>query len=462
MYGGSYVGATQLLAARGAPAALCALAPGVTSSQYYDGWAYQGGAFALAFNASWASELGADQARRAGDEAAWRVLSASAANPWEWYDYLPLSKHPLLLASDYVPFYFEWLRHSSYDDYWRRWSIDEDYASISVPSFHHSGWYDVFARGTIRNFAGLHSGARSPRERPTQKLLMGPWQHVGWSPRTGVVDHGPSAVAGIDQLQLRWFDHFLRDEDGGRLDSPVSLFLMGRQAWLEESSWPPSGVEEQPLFLRSEGRANSVRGDGALSAEPPGEEPPDVFVYDPLVPTRSLGGHSCCYPDTAPIGPADQAAVENSGRVLVYSSPVLERDLIVVGPVSVVLYAATDRLDTDFTVRLCDVSPDRRSVNLLEGIIRARYRLSLSQPRDVMPGDVYEYRIDLGPVAHAFLARHRVRLQVASSDFPQWDRNLNSGRALGVGGPLAALVATQTVLHTSRFPSRLLLNVAEG
>lgn len=187
-----------------------------------------------------------------------------------------------------------------------------------------------------------------------------------------------------------------------------------------------------------------------------------MFVYDPLVPTRSLGGHSCCYPDAAPIGPADQAAVENSGRVLVYSSPVLERDLIVVGSVSVVLYAATDRVDTDFTARLCDVSPYRRSVNLLEGIIRARYRLSLSPPRDVMPGDVYEYRIDLGPVAHAFLARHRVRLQVASSDSPQWDRNLNSGRALGVDGPLAALVATQTVLHTSRFPSRLLLTVAEG
>jgi putative CocE/NonD family hydrolase len=164
----------------------------------------------------------------------------------------------------------------------------------------------------------------------------------------------------------------------------------------------------------------------------------------------------------APIGPADQAAVENSGRVLVYSSRVLERDMIVVGPVTVVLHAATDRVDTDFTARLCDVSPDGRSVNMLEGIVRARHRLSLTHPAEAMPDDVYEYRIDLGPLAHAFLAGHRVRLQVASSDFPQWDRNLNSGGTLGMEGPLAALVATQTVLHTSSYPSRLLLCVAEG
>jgi uncharacterized protein len=453
MYGGSYVGATQLLAARGAPAALQAIAPGVTASQYYDGWAYQQGAFALAVNASWASDLAADQARRAGDEAAWRLLSAAAANPGPWYGYLPLREHPPLRSSEYASFFLDWLAHPSYDDYWKRWSIDEDYPSISAPALNYGGWYDVFARGTVRNFEGL-AGAGG-------RLLMGPWQHVAWAPRVGVLDHGASAAAEIDQAQLRWFDRWLRDE-GGPDEAAVRFFVMGLRTWLEESSWPPAGVREQPLFLRSGGRANSIRGDGALAADPPGEEPPDRFTYDPLLPVPSLGGHGCCFPEVAPIGPADQSAVESTGRVLVYSGPVLERSLLVIGSASVVLHAATDRADTDFTARLCDVDPGGHSVNLLEGIVRARYRESLSEPRPVVPGEAHEYRIDLGPIAHAFLPGHRVRLQVGSSDFPQWDRNLNTGGALGEEGPLAAVVATQTVFHTAALASRLLLSVAEG
>ena len=461
MYGGSYVGTTQLLAARGAPDALRALAPGVTGSQYYQGWSYQNGAFALATNASWASELAADQARRAGDEAAWRLLTSAAESPGTWYGYLPLLEHPPLLATEYASYYFDWLRHPAYDDYWRRWSVDEDYGSIKAAALHYGGWYDSFARGVVGNFAGLRERAGSQAARDSQRLLVGPWQHVAWSGRTGVIDHGPEAAAEIDQIQLRWFDRFLRDiddEDGPR----VRLFLMGRKSWLEESAWPPSGVEAVPLFLRSGGRANSVRGDGVLDPEPAGGEPPDVYVYDPLVPTPSLGGHSCCYPSVAPIGPADQAPVEASGRVLIYTGPALEKDLLIVGSVTLVLHASSDRRDTDFCGRLCDVDPSGRSLNILEGIVRARFRESLTQPRDLSPGEVYDYRIDLGPVAHCFGRGHRVRLQVASSDFPQWDRNLNTGGVTGSEGPLAALVATQAIHHTSDHPSRLLLPVARG
>jgi putative CocE/NonD family hydrolase len=453
MYGGSYVGATQLLSARGAPPALQAIAPGVTASQYHDGWTYQQGALAIGFASTWACELAGDQARRAGDEGAWRMLMGALATPGAWLSYLPLREHPPLLAGGYAPFYLDWLAHPSYDEYWRRWSIEEDYGAITAPALNYGGWYDAFARGTVRNFGGLEGNGSA--------LLMGPWAHVAWSPRVGAVDHGARAAAEIDQAHLRWFDRWLRDH-GPADAAPVRVFVMGLDDWLEESTWPPAGVRRQALFLRSGGRANSVRGDGALAADPPGEQDPDRFVYDPLSPIASYGGHSCCYPEGSPIGPADQAAVESSGRVLVYTGPPLERRLLVLGPVTVVLHAATDRLDTDFTARLCDVDATGHSINLLEGVIRARYRDSLSDPSPVEPGAVYEYHLDLGPIAHAFLPGHRVRLQVGSSDFPQWDRNLNTGGPFGDEGPMAALLATQTVFHESGRPSRLLLSVAEG
>jgi uncharacterized protein len=455
MYGGSYVGATQLLAARGAPAALRAIAPGVTGSQFHDGWTYNGGALALAFTTSWALELAADQARRAGDEPAWRELAAAAANPGPVYEHLPLADPPVPSLPRYAPYYFDWIGHPANDENWRRWSIEDDYGSIRAAGFHYGGWYDALARGTVRNFNGLAvSGGAA------QQLVMGPWQHIAWSRWTGDVDHGLSAAAEIDEMQLRWFDRHLRDS--GSEEPRVRLFLMGRGAWLEESEWPPRGVRQMALFLRSAGRANSNRGDGRLDADPPGDEPPDVFVYDPLVPTVSAGGHSCCYPGLAPIGPYDQATIESSGRVLVYTGRPLERDLVVAGPVSMVVHAATDAPDTDFTARLCDVDEGGCSINILEGIIRARYRNSLRLAVPIDAGQVLEYVIDLGPVAHCFRAGHRLRLVVASSDFPMWDRNLNTGGRLGAEGPLAARVATQAVFHSAALPSRLLLPVAEG
>jgi putative CocE/NonD family hydrolase len=237
---------------------------------------------------------------------------------------------------------------------------------------------------------------------------------------------------------------------------------MGENRWIEESSWPPEGTEFRDYYLRSGGSANSINGDGELGLEPPGREPPDVYVYDPLFPIPSSGGHSCCFPIIAPMGPADQAEVEVLNGVLVYTSPPLEEDLTIIGPVSATLYAATSASDTDFTAKLCDVSPEGGSTNIQEGIVRARYRESLSDPKPVTPEEVYEYKIDLGPTAYVFKAGHRIRVQVSSSDFPQWDRNLNTGGPLGAEGAAQARVATQTVLHDSDHPSRVTLPVVGG
>ncbi len=167
-------------------------------------------------------------------------------------------------------------------------------------------------------------------------------------------------------------------------------------------------------------------------------------------------------PFIAPMGPADQAPVEVLNGVLIYTSAPLEDDVMVIGPVSVTLYAATSAPDTDFTAKLCSVSPEGRSTNILEGIVRARYRESLSTPTPIVPEEVYEYRIDLGPTAYVFRAGDCIRVQVSSSDFPQWDRNLNTGGPLGEEGATRARVATQTVLHDANHPSRISLPVVSG
>jgi uncharacterized protein len=420
-YGFSYDGATQLQAALKRPPSLRTVCPGFTGSQYYEGWAYKGGAFALAFNASWATNLAMDDARRRGDDAATQSLLAGFLGAPAFYGHLPLKEYPPLVGSDLGRYFFDWMDHPSYDDYWRRWSVDEDYSRIDVPALHTGGWYDAFVAGTLKNFEGLRREAGNEVSRSAQKLLLGPWYHLPWSRLTGAMDFGPEARNTVDDWQLRWFDQFLRDEDTDVLGSPVTVFLMGQNRWIDEDSWPPEGTELRDYYLRSGGSANSIGGDGRLDVEPPGREHPDVYTYDPLFPVPSVGGHSGFVPVVAPMGPADQAGVEVLNGVLVYTSAPLEQALTVIGPVSVTLHAATSAPDTDFTAKLCVVSPEGRSTNILEGIIRARYRESATEPRPITPDEVYEYRIDLGPTAYVFEAGHRVRLQVSSSDFPQWD-----------------------------------------
>jgi len=460
MYGFSYDGATQLQSALMRPPSLQTICPGFTGSQYYEGWAYNSGAFALAFNASWATNLAMDDARRQGNDAATQNLLAAFLGAPSFYSHLPLKAYPPLVGSDFGQYFFDWIDHPSYDDYWRRWSIDEDYSRIDVPALHISGWYDAFIGGTVKNFEGLRQGAGSKASRAAQKLLVGPWYHLPWSRLTGEADFGPQARNVVDDWQLRWFDRFLRDEDTEVLASPVTIFLMGENRWMEESTWPPEGSEQRDYYLRSGGSANSINGDGELSLEPPGREPPDVYTYDPLFPIPSSGGHSGFVPLVAPMGPADQAGVEVLNGMLVYTSAPLEEDLTVIGPISFTLYAATSAPDTDFTAKLCVVSPEGQSTNIQEGIVRARYRESLSHPTPISPDEVYEYKIDLGPTAYVFKTGQQIRVQVSSSNFPQWDRNLNTGGPLGAEGATQALVATQTVLHDANHPSCLTLPVA--
>ena len=457
MYGFSYAGATQLLASVLRPPSLVAMSPAMTGSQYYDGWTYNRGAFSLAFAASWAASLGINNAKRRRDDVAMTTYASAFSGAMGWHWFLPLNEHLPLKTGD-TDYFFDWLQHPTYDDYWRQWSIDENYGRIEVPAIHVAGWYDIFLSGTVRNFAGLQQQAGNEYARHNQRLVIGPWFHIPWKPHVGGAGDSASPNL-IDDIQLAWFDRHLKAAKPESSDSPVTLYVMGEDRWRDFESWPPAGTRPTPLYLHSGGLANSSCCDGVLSTDRPESEPPDIFTYDPGVPNLSQGGHSCCFTFAAPMGPADQSPSESFTQVLVYTTSPLESDLLLIGDVEIVLFAASSAADTDWTARLCRVDEQGISINLQEGIVRARFRDSLTDPTLIEPNLVYEYRIALGPVGVRVPAGNRLRISISSSDFPQWDRNMNTGGRVGIEGPSRAITATQVVLHNSEYPSRVILPI---
>ena len=392
-----------------------------------------------------------ETAQRREQAAELAALQAAYRQAMSHYWTLPLQDFTPL-QNGLAPYYWDWVLHPEQDAYWRQWEMDADYSCFQAPGLHIGGWYDVFSRGTVKNFQGFKAQGHAP-----QKLLMGPWYHMPWHPLPWP---GPAAGAGpnlVDDWQVRWFDHFLKDQPNEVLDWPVTVYQLGN-GWRDLDDWPPSGSKRRDFYLHSQGRANSYLGDGALSRKAPQAEPPDVFTYSPHVPLMSAGGHSCCRPFMAPMGPQDQMAMECGRTALVYTTGVLPQPLSLMGRASLSLFAASSAVDTDFSARLSVVDECGRSTNIAEGIIRARYRESLCQSKPITPGEVYEYCIELGPVCVKIPAGQRLRLMVSSSDFPQWDRNLNTGAPAGNQGLLQAVTATQTVLHNQAYPSRLSLD----
>jgi len=288
---------------------------------------------------------------------------------------------------------------------------------------------------------------------------MGPWGHllpyaVPTSRGTGDIDFGPEALIELHAIQLRWFDHFLKGVNNGVLDeAPIRLFVMGDNRWRDEYEWPPARTQYTKVYLRSAGKANSLWGNGQLSFAVPGEEQPDRYTYDPQDPVPTRGGTTL----GLATGVFDQTKVEEREDVLVYTGDVLAADMEVTGPISFKLFAASSAPDTDFTVKLVDVRPDGYAQNIAEGVIRARFRESLSSPTLITPEKVYGYTVDLWATSHMFKAGHRLRLEVSSSNFPRYDRNPNTGHDFGVDAELRT--ARQTIFHDNRYPSHIVLPV---
>jgi putative CocE/NonD family hydrolase len=294
------------------------------------------------------------------------------------------------------------------------------------------------------------------------RLLMGPWAHmIPLGNLVGEVDYGYRAASiskDLDGQALKFFDRCLKGIEKGTEQPPVHLFVMGLNRWRDENEWPLARTQWQRYYLHSRGRANSAAGDGALSTAAPGHEPSDAFLYNPLDPVPTRGGGLCCYAAVVPGGAYDQSAVESRSDVLVYTTEPLAEDVEVTGPISLTLYASSSAPDTDFTAKLVDVDPcGCMARNLTDGIIRARYRESRSQPVLLTAGKVYEYTIDMWSTSNVFKAGHQIRLEISSSNFPRFDRNPNTGHDLFTDAETRP--ALQTVLHQTGMASYLTLPV---
>ena len=467
--GQSYLGATQYLLAPTRPPHLKACFPVSAPADFDQCWIYHtGGAFELGWQIPYAIFMARDTIKRRGLTETLlpgleRVL-APPETPWappltlEAYRRLPLLEWAEQLAP-VARYLTEYLCEPEEGHQPSEVNLERQHGQIDVPMYHVTSWYDIFLHGGIANFCGLRQRAMTDRARAAQKLLIGPWAHLfpytsPTSTGTGEADFGPAALIDIHDIQLRWFDHWLKGADTGILEEPpVKIFVMGGNRWRDEYEWPLARTRYTPSYFHSGGRANTADGDGGLSQEAPGEEPADHFVYDPEDPVPTRGGNTLIIA----MGVQDQRAVEARPDVLVYTSEVVTSALEVTGPVTVTLYAATSARDTDFTAKLVDVRPDGYAHNLADGIVRARYRESRERPTLLTPAEVYRFTIDLWATSHVFLPGHRVRVEISSSNFPRFDRNLNTGAEQATGRQWQT--ALQTVFHDSRYPSHIVLPV---
>jgi uncharacterized protein len=293
--------------------------------------------------------------------------------------------------------------------------------------------------------------------RKQSHVVIGPWEH-GVSQVTGDLDFGPDAKVEREVFELPWFDYWLKGAANGvGSEPPVTLFVMGKNVWRQENEFPLARTQYRKMYLSSAGHANTGGGDGRLSWDAPAENStPDRYDYDPKNPVPSPGGNNCCGAPTLS-GQRDQRGIENRNDVLVYTSVPLEGELEVTGPVKVVVHAASDAVDTDFVAKLIDVYPDGRAINVCEGILRARYREGADRPKLLEPGKSYELAIDLVGTSNVFLKDHRLRVDVTSSHFPEFDRNPNTGKPFGVSAEVRT--ARQTIHHSAARPSHILLPV---
>lgn len=460
MWSGSYVGATQMLAAIAHPPHLAGICPVVTASNYHENWTYQGGAFEQWFNESWTSGLAQDTFNRS-------IQKASNARLGQ--DVLPLTSYPLFnlptagsanaSTSVLAPYFLDWLAHPSYDDYWKAVSIEEHFSDIRVPALHIAAWYDIFLGGSLRNYEGLKVKAATDDARKGQQLLVTIGGHAGGGRQIGELDYGPEAEKFNEaEITLRWYDFLFKGiQNDFAGNNRVKIFVMGLNQWREEADWPLARAKNTKYFLHSQAAANSTKGNGSLSTAAPASEPSDKFTYDPLKPVPTIGGPLCCDGGHLAPGPRDQRSVEDRNDVLIYSTPPLEHDLEVTGPVKLELFASSSAVDTDFTAKLVDVFPDGSAININEGILRGRYRDSQEIPALLIPGKVYPLNIDLWATSNVFRVGHRIRLEVSSSNFPRFDRNLNTGESAATSSKTTT--ATNTILHDAQHPSALVLSV---
>jgi putative CocE/NonD family hydrolase len=452
--GGSYVGFTQWAQAIHGSKYLTAIAPTVTTPEIYSDWFWINGVLLYGFAFPWG-----------GISIDGHVAQYNTGNDWNhMFPHLPVITSTEA-AYHRTQHYKDWVSHPTRDSYWDGISLDNDYEKIGVPILSVDGWYDIFMRGALNDDQQMHKRGKTQEARTGKRIMIGPWAHSsgGRVALTGngadptPVDFGDNAVVDMQKVYLRWYDHWLKGVDNGvATEPPVKIFVMGDNYWRYENEWPLARTRYTNYYISSNGKANSQFGDGVLSPEAPGDNPPDSFAYDPANPVPSMGGNVCC--SMVPSGPWDQRPVERRDDVLIYTTQPVSQPLEVTGPISMTLYAATSAKDTDFTAKLVDIYPNGYALNIQSGIVRARYRQGAGKPADlIQPGKVYEYTIDMWATSYVFEPGHRIRLEVSSSDFPRFDRNLNTDENPETS--TRTEIAHQTIYHSRQYPSHVVLAV---
>ena len=449
MYGFSYQGATQLLAAAEQPEGLLCMAPHMTAVDLYHGWFYHHGALRLSSSLGWGMQMLREDARRKGLreasdklEAAWAAIRTQAAH-------VPYAAHPAIAAPALPDYVRDWFSHREPGAYWTALDVSTRLDRILVPGFHLAGWFDTYLDGSIAGYLALRTGAGSAFARENQYLLAGPWVHIPWGDRAGDVNFGQAANLSTDEILLRWFNHWLKDSGEFSAEPRLRYFSLGANDWRSATEWPQAAA--YPLYLRSAGDANARKGGGRLAQDAPGgDEPRDIFVYDPEVPVPAPGG------EQALSGPFDQAALEMGNNLLVYTSQPVQRETEIFGYPRVRLYAATSAPHADFTAKIVRVTQQGRAEFLSIGIARSSW---LFRDAPYAADEVRAWELALDPIAFQLAAGERLRLEIAGSAFPLYDRNPSTEVLPQLADHWTWRRSTQQVLHSAHQPSALYLPV---
>lgn len=467
-FGGSYLGFVQWhLAAQGVPA-LKAMAPAVTSGDIYRSpWYSPGGALSLGIAITWGTIMSLQEIMRRqqlgdADVNDLMKLAADMADLDVTSAVTPLFEHPLI--AKYLPWMLDAaIHHPERDEMWAELSALDRVSAITTPALHIGGWYDLFIGETLRSYTEMKERGGSLEAREGQYLIVGPWAHsinghAAMYPDRTFGPTGTMDAARFTDAHLALFDCYLKGRKETLAKQPrVRIFVMGIDQWRDEQDWPLPDTQYMPYYLQGDGPANTAAGRGKLSTSKPGSTTLDTYLYDPRRPVPSLGG-TRVNPGRWD-GAADQRPVHNRDDVLCFTSDVLDEPVEVTGPVTATLYVSSSAVDSDFTAKLVDVYPDGRAIILCDGIQRMRYRESLSAPKLMRPGEVYEITIDLLATSNVFLPGHRILLEISSSNFPRYDRNSNNGQVIARQQASAMIPAVNRLYRGPEYPSRVILPI---
>jgi putative CocE/NonD family hydrolase len=449
MYGFSYQGATQLLAAAEQPGGLQCIAPHMTASDLYHGWFYHQGALRLCSSLAWGIQMLREDARRLGLRDASSKLEAAWVNVRTQAVHVPYAQHPAIADTALPGYVRDWFAHREYSDYWANMDISTRLDRIRIPALHIAGWFDTYLEGSIAGYLALRNHAGSEFARNNQYLIAGPWTHIPWGDRVGDAYFGHAANLNTDEILLRWFDHWLKDSGSFSREPRIRYFALGANEWRNASDWPSAA--DYPLYLHSRGNANSRKGDGTLAPSRPSEdEPRDVFVYDPEVPVVAPGGPQSLS------GPFDQSVMELGNNLLVYTSEPALRETEVLGHPRIRLFAATSAAHADFTAKLVRVTPSGRAEFLCIGIARSTW---LFGDAKYAADEIHAWEFNLEPVSFVLAPGERVRLEITSSAFPLYDRNPSTGVPPQDADNWNWARSTQQIAHCAEYPSAIYLPV---